>query len=80
MNSILLGSPMQVTKLYTDFNGIMLIMCVFAGRYVPTIAKKIHDENANGPEITINLRGLGVGNGSFDPENSIVAAEYFYQV
>ena len=36
---------------------------------MPTISKKIHDENQNNPEIFINFAGLSVGNGAMDPPN-----------
>ena len=44
------------------------------------MTKKIHDENEAGPEIFINLRGLGIGNGAMDPPNSNIYGEYLYQV
>ena len=46
---------------------------------MPTLAKKIHDENEAG-NFTINLAGLGIGNGITAPEHSTVYAEYLYQV
>ena len=33
----------------------------YAGKYIPTISKKIHDENLNAG-IKINIKGLGIGN------------------
>ena len=52
----------------------------FAGKYVPTLAKKIHDENEAGNNFRINLAGLGIGNGITAPEHSTVYADYLYQV
>ena len=46
---------------------------------MPTLAKKIHDENEAG-NFTINLAGLGIGNGITAPEHSTVYADYLYQV
>lgn len=41
----------------------------YGGKYVPTISKKIHDENQLSPEIFINFQGLSVGNGAMSPED-----------
>ena len=52
----------------------------YAGKFVPTIAKKIHDENANNPEVRINLSGLGIGDGWMSPPDSAIYAQYLYHV
>ena len=49
------------------------------GKYVPTISKKIHDENQSA-DFKINFKGLGIGNGAIDPYNSFEFGEYLYQV
>ena len=49
------------------------------GKYVPTISKKIHDENQSA-DFKINFKGLGIGNGAIDPPNSFEFGEYLYQV
>ena len=46
---------------------------------MPTLAKRIHDENEAG-DFKINLAGLGIGNGVTAPEHSTVYADYLYQV
>jgi hypothetical protein len=46
---------------------------------VPTIAKKIHDENPTA-EIKINLAGLGIGDGFMSPPDSSIYADYLYHV
>ena len=46
---------------------------------MPTISKKIHDENQNA-SMKINLVGLGIGNGFTSPNESAVYAEFFYGV
>ena len=51
----------------------------YAGKYVPTISKKIHDENPNAA-IKINLVGLGIGNGFTSPPETAIYAEYMYGV
>ena len=51
----------------------------YAGKYVPTIAKKIHDENP-AADIKINLAGLGIGNGYMSPEDSADYADFLYNV
>jgi len=50
----------------------------YAGKYVPTISKKIHDENQSA-DFKINFKGLGIGNGAIDPPNSFEFGEYLYQ-
>ena len=50
------------------------------GKYVPTISKKIHDENQSSADFKINFKGLGIGNGAIDPPNSFEFGEYLYQV
>ena len=50
-------------------------MCAFcslqsyAGKYVPAIAYKIHQENQGTPKVKINLRGVAIGDGLVDPVN-----------
>ena len=51
----------------------------YAGKYVPTISRRIHDENPTAA-IPINFKGLGIGNGAMDPVNTDVYAEFLYQV
>ena len=51
----------------------------YAGKFVPTISKKIHDENPTA-DIKINLVGLGIGNGFTSPEDSAIYADYMYGV
>ena len=46
---------------------------------MPTISKKIHDENLSA-DFKINFKGLGIGNGAIDPYNSFEFGEYLYQV
>ena len=46
---------------------------------MPTISKKIHDENQSA-DFKINFKGLGLGNAAIDPPNSFVYGEYLYQV
>ena len=51
----------------------------YAGKYVPTISRKIHDENPTAA-IPINFKGLGIGNGAMDPVNTDLYADFLYQV
>ena len=46
---------------------------------MPTLAKKIHDEN-EASNFTINLAGLGIGNGITAPEHSTLYADHLDQV
>ena len=50
-----------------------------SGKFVPTIAKKIHDENPNAG-IKINLVGLGIGDGFTSPPDASIYADYLYAV
>lgn len=50
-----------------------------SGKFAPTIAKKIHDENPSAA-IKINLAGVGVGDGFMSPPDSAIYADYLYQV
>ena len=51
----------------------------YGGKYVPTISKKIHDENQSSA-FKINFKGLAVGNGGMSPPDSFIYAEFLYQV
>jgi len=51
----------------------------YAGKFVPRISKKIHDENP-GASIKINLSGLGIGDGFMSPPDSSVYAEYLFNL
>jgi len=51
----------------------------YAGKFVPRISKKIHDENP-GASIKINLAGLGIGDGFMSPPDSSVYAEYLFNL
>merc|ERR1712226_272130 len=51
----------------------------YGGKWVPTISKKINDENP-GADIKINLVGLGIGDGFTSPQETAVYAEYMYGV
>ena len=48
------------------------------GKYIPTISKKIHDENPSA-SLKINLRGLGIGSGLMSPIDSLEYSKYLYQ-
>ena len=53
----------------------------YAGKYVPTIAKKIWDENNFGnPRVRINIQGLGVGDGFLSPVDTAVHADQLFGV
>ncbi len=51
-----------------------------AGKFVPSIARRIHDENEAGPSIAINLQGVGIGDGFMSPRDTAVYAQYLYHV
>nr|AKO90273.1 cathepsin A4 [Tigriopus japonicus] len=51
----------------------------YGGKWVPTIAKKIHDENPTA-DLKINLAGIGIGDGFMSPPETAVYGDYLYQV
>lgn len=63
---------------FAMFKMFTYLKCIL-GKWVPTIAKKIHDENPYA-SIKINLAGLGIGNGWISPEDSSIYADYLYAV
>ncbi|KAK9506393.1 hypothetical protein O3M35_008344 [Rhynocoris fuscipes] len=50
----------------------------YAGKYVPTLAYKIHTENR--VKKKINLKGISVGNGACDPITMMGYDEYLYNL
>ncbi len=52
----------------------------YGGKWVPSIARRIHDMNEAGPDVTINLKGIGIGDGFMSPPDSAIYADYLYQV
>jgi len=52
-----------------------------AGKFVPSISYKIHNENLlDNPGVPINFRGFAVGNGMMAPENQMVYGDFLYEV
>lgn len=51
----------------------------YAGKFVPTIAKKIQAENGNG-NIDIQLAGIGIGDGFMSPPDSALYGKYLFEV
>ena len=52
----------------------------YAGKYIPSLGRYIHDQNVNDPNEFINLKGMGIGHGDMDPYNMDIYGEYLYQV
>ncbi len=52
----------------------------YAGKFVPSISRKIIEENLAGPRVPINIQGLGVGDGFINPVDTAVHAEQLYGV
>ncbi|XP_060536561.1 venom serine carboxypeptidase-like [Cylas formicarius] len=50
----------------------------YAGKYVPALARTIHQNNPSAT-LKINLKGLLIGNGWTDPVNQLDYGEYLYQ-
>ncbi len=51
----------------------------YAGKFVPTIAKRIHENNQNASLPFINLKGIGIGDGFISPPESAVYAWPMYE-
>jgi len=51
----------------------------YAGKFVPSIAKKIDMENENENNIRINLAGLGIGDGWMSPYHNARYGKFLYQ-
>ncbi|GBP23881.1 Venom serine carboxypeptidase [Eumeta japonica] len=50
----------------------------YAGKYIPALATKIHEENKNSKKI--NLIGMAMGNAFCDPINQLEYGKYLYQI
>ncbi|MGW7587348.1 S10 family serine carboxypeptidase-like protein [Kitasatospora sp. NPDC054768] len=71
----------QFFETYPEYQKCPLYVCgeSYAGKYVPYIARKIHQENLKRPRTHLNLQGIAVGNGWIRPELSIrVMIDYAY--
>lgn len=51
----------------------------YAGKYIPSLAMVIHEENFNGNK-KINLQGMAMGNAYCDPVNQLDYGSYLYQL
>ncbi|GFQ91983.1 probable serine carboxypeptidase CPVL, partial [Trichonephila clavata] len=59
-------------------NDFYIIGMSYAGKYVPSIAYRIHTK---GPPAEVTFKGIAIGNGLCDPENQVVNySDYFYQL
>jgi len=53
----------------------------YGGKYVPSITRRIHEENQAGNDVLhINLAGMGVGNGWMSPYHEAKYGEMLYQI
>ncbi|CAL8110554.1 unnamed protein product [Orchesella dallaii] len=52
----------------------------YAGKYVPAISHKIHQENQGSPKVRVNLKGMAIGDGFTDPINMLNYGEYLHSV
>eukprot|EP01100_Stratorugosa_tubuloviscum_P010006 TRINITY_DN423_c0_g3_i1.p1 TRINITY_DN423_c0_g3~~TRINITY_DN423_c0_g3_i1.p1 ORF type:complete len:460 (-),score=215.31 TRINITY_DN423_c0_g3_i1:120-1499(-) len=59
----------QFFDVFTDYrdNDFYVTGESYAGKYVPSISYKIHEENLLGNNKKINLKGLAIGDGIIDP-------------
>eukprot|EP00092_Neocalanus_flemingeri_P007452 GFUD01008048.1.p1 GENE.GFUD01008048.1~~GFUD01008048.1.p1 ORF type:complete len:467 (-),score=127.97 GFUD01008048.1:70-1470(-) len=52
----------------------------YAGKFVPSITRRIHEQNASGNDvIKINLAGMGIGNGWMSPYHNARYGNFLYQ-
>ena len=51
---------------------------IIIGKWVPTIARKIDEENPTAL-VTINLKGIGIGDGLMSPQDSAIYGDELYQ-
>ncbi|MGW1178795.1 S10 family serine carboxypeptidase-like protein [Kitasatospora sp. NPDC002543] len=71
----------QFFATYPEYKNCPLYVCgeSYAGKYVPAIAWKIHQENRKKPRTPVALKGIVVGNGWIKPELSVrVMIDYAY--
>jgi len=53
----------------------------YAGKFVPSITRRIHEENASENDvIKINLAGMGIGDGWMSPYHNAQYGNFLYQV
>jgi len=53
----------------------------YGGKYVPSIIRRIHEENKSGDNvIKINVAGMGIGNGWMSPYHQIQYGDFLYEV
>ena len=53
-------------------------MSFIIGKWVPTIARKIDEENPTAL-VPINLKGIGIGDGLMSPQDSAIYGDQLYQ-
>ena len=79
----LYSALIQFFQIYTDYanNPFYATGQSYAGKYVPSIAYKIHVENQNAStKAKINLKGIGIGDAWTDPINQYTYGDFLYQV
>lgn len=76
----------QFLKLFPEYRDSPFFITgeSFAGKYIPAIAAKIHEENVKYDsvgqgEFKINLQGIALGNAFSDPINMIDYSAFAYQ-
>merc|ERR1719367_1116924 len=53
----------------------------YAGKFVPAITKRIHEQNSGGHDvIPINIGGMGIGDGWMSPYHNARYANFLYYV
>ncbi len=74
----------QFFQIFSEFrkNDFYMVGESYCGKYIPTLAEVIHEENKKKKNATerIKLRGMAIGCGFIDPPNQMFFADYYYQM
>ena len=77
----LYSAVVQFFKLFPELqdNDFFVAGESYGGKYVPALAQAIHTNNKT-TDVRINLKGLLIGNGWFDPTTQSDYSDYLYQL
>lgn len=71
----------QFFTLFHEYKGNALFLTgeSYAGKYLPALGYKIHQEKNDAKQHGINLQGFAIGDGFCDPENMLDYGHFLYQ-